>query len=264
MNIMSEKIINFPPETPEQRLIWEVVFLTVIIVATAFFGQLAALDVIYTIILTIIFSVNIVIRFLTINQKGDWIFFVFGVIAGGGNDLMSMMREVYNYTSVTIIPFLDGLLPLWSIVFWGQVFLIFRKMFNLEWFKGENFQKNGRFLKGWIDYELIVDIILIVILRIIIYSTYNLEMWIPALLYAIFISGRLLIFRPKKNQLLIIAVLPYAFIFEGLMVIFGLYVYVNPIILGMPLWLLLWWIFLVPIVLKEIFDRIEYVLKKRS
>ena len=263
MNIMSEKLINFPPETPEQRLIWEVVFLTVIIVATAFFGQLAALDVIYTIILTIIFSVNIVIRFLTINQKGDWIFFVFGVIAGGGNDLMSMMREVYNYTSVTIIPFLDGLLPLWSIVFWGQVFLIFRKMFNLQWFKSEDFKKDGRFLKGWIDYELIVDIILIVILRIIIYSTYHLEMWIPALFYAIFVSARLVIFRPKKNQLLIIAVLPYAFIFEGLMVIFGLYVYINPIILGMPLWLLLWWIFLVPIVLKEIFDRIEFILKEK-
>jgi len=186
------------------------------------------------------------------------------VIAGGGNDLMSMMREVYNYTSVTIIPFLNGLLPLWSIVFWGQVFLIFRKMFNIEWFKGEDFQKDGKLLKGWVDYELIIDLILIVILRIIIYSTYNLDMWIPAFLYAIFIIARLLIFQPKKNQLLIIAVLPYAFIFEGLMVIFGLYVYINPIILGMPLWLILWWIFLVPIVLKEIFDRIEYILKERS
>ncbi len=89
-------------------------------------------------------------------------------------------------------------------------------------------------------------------------------MWIPALLYASFIGIRWLIFRPKKNQLLLIAVLPYAFIFEGLMVTFGLYVYINPIILGMPLWLLLWWIFLVPIVLKELFDRIEYILKERS
>ena len=261
---MAEKLIMYPPETPEQRIIWEVVFLTVIIAATAIFGQLAAIDVIYTVILTFIFSVNIIVRFLLINQKGDWIFFVFGVIAGGGNDLMSMMREVYNYTSVTIIPFLNGLLPLWSIVFWGQVFLIFRKMFNIEWFKGEDFRKEGKFLKGWVDYALILDLILIVILRIIIYSTYNLDMWIPALLYAIFIIARLLIFHPKKNQLLIIAALPYAFIFEGLMVIFGLYVYINPIILGMPLWLILWWIFLVPIVLKEIFDRIEYLLKERN
>jgi len=261
---MAAKLIKYPPETPEQRLIWEVVFLTVIIIATAIFGQLAAIDVIYTVILTIIFSVNILVRFLLINQKGDWIFFVFGVIAGGGNDLMSMMREVYNYTSVTILPFLNGLLPLWSIVFWGQVFLIFRKMFNIEWFKGEDFQKDGKFLKGWVDYELIIDLILIVILRIIIYSTYNLDMWIPALFYAIFIMARLFIFRPKKNQLLIIAVLPYAFIFEGLMVIFGLYIYINPMILGMPLWLILWWIFLVPIVLKELFDRIEYILKERS
>jgi hypothetical protein len=32
----------------------------------------------------------------------------------------------------------------------------------------------------------------------------------------------------------------------------------------MPLWLFLWWIFLVPIVLKEIFDRMEYFIENRD
>ena len=254
---MSDKLIKFPPETPEQRLICESWFLLIMIIVVAIFGRSSAINVIYTIIISICFGINITIRFLLINEKGDWLFFTFGVIAGGGNDLMSMLNGVYEYTSITIIPFLNGLLPLWMILFWGQIFLLFRKIFNIKWFKGEEFNKDCR----WIDKKLIFDIILLIILRIVIYHTSFLDFWIPALIYAIGIGIRFLIFPPKKNEVLIICVLPYAFLFEGLMVLFGLYIYYNPIFLGMPLWLLLWWVLLVPIVLKEFFDRFEYLLK---
>lgn len=259
---MTKKLIRFPPEIPEQRVVAEAWFIIIMTIAVAIFGGAAAHNMIYTIILTIIFCINILIRFVVANEKGDWMFFLFGVIGGGGNDLMSMINGVYNYTSITIMPFLNGLLPLWMIFFWGQIILLFRKVFNLEWFKGKEFQKDGELLNGWIDKQLIFDIVVLIVLRTIIYNTYQLDFWIPALFYSIGIGIRFLIFPPKRNQLLIFAILPYAFCFEGLMVVFGLYVYYNPVFLGMPIWLFLWWIFLVPIFVKEIFERMEYLLKK--
>ena len=278
---MTKSLIKYPPETPEQRLIWEVWFLFIMIIVVGIFGQDAALDVTFTIIISILFGINIIIRFLTINEKGDWIFFLLGVIGGGGNDLLSMINGVYNYTSITIIPILTGLMPLWMIIFWGQVFLLFRKIFNLSWCKGEEFQKGkglfqnkivksqgelgeiGNFIRNWIDKKLMFDICLIFILRSIIYNTYMLDFWIPALFYAIGVGVRFLVFPPKRNEIMIVIILPYAFIFEALMVVAGLYVYFNPLpIVLIPLWLCIWWIFLVPIFLKEIFDRVEYSLKE--
>jgi len=203
------------------------------------------------------------LRFFLINEKGDWLFFLLGVLAGGGNDLMSMINGVYSYTSITVLPFLNGLLPVWMILFWGQVFLIFRKTFAIKLFQGPEFQKNGPFLRGWLNLQLIIDLIILVCLRIVIYSTYQ-DLWLPWIIYSIIIGARFLLFLPQKNELFIIAILPYAFLFEGLMVSFGLYVYINPIFLGLPLWLFLWWIFLVPILLKQVFDRIEYYFKNKG
>lgn len=255
-------VVGFPPTTPEQCLIWEIIFLLPIVITVGLVGFLAKIDVTYTWLLSLVFGVTLLIRFVTINEKGDWLFFLLGVLTGGGNDLMSMINGVYSYTSITILPFLNGLMPLWMILFWGQVFLIFRKIFHLQWFKGEDFQKDGFLLKGWVNTQLIVDLIILICLRIVIYNTY-MDPWLPAAIYAGAILIRFAIFHPKKNELLIIAILPYAFIFEGLMVKFGLYVYWHDHLLGMPLWLLLWWIFLVPIVLKEVFDRMEYFLKNK-
>ncbi|MHA1379806.1 MAG: hypothetical protein ACTSRG_15655 [Candidatus Helarchaeota archaeon] len=259
-----KNITKCPPQTPIQRLFWEIIFLIPIIITVSILGYAARVDVIYTEILSLVFGINLIIRFLIVNEKGDWIFFLFGVIAGGGNDLMSMMNNVYNYTSKTIFPFLTGLMPFWMILFWGQVFLLFRKIFYINILKGEDFQQNGKFLKGWIDKKLIFDICVIICLRFVIYQIYMLDFWIPALIYGCIICFRFAIFHPKENELRIMGILPYAFTFEGLMVLFGLYIYINPILAGLPLWLLLWWIFLVPIVLKEIFDRIEYYLHRNK
>jgi hypothetical protein len=256
----SQKIFGYPPQTPEQRLFWEVLFLFVIIITVGLFGHLASTDVIYTIIISAIFGISLALRFFLINEKGDWLFFLLGILAGGGNDLMSMIRGVYSYTSITILPCLP--LPFWMILFWGQVFLIFRKVFKIKWLQGAEFQKNGPLLKGWLNVQLIVDLIILVCLRIIIYSTY-MNLWLPGIIYGAIIGVRVIAFPPKKNELLIIAILPYAFIFEGIMVSIGLYVYINPIFLGLPIWLFLWWIFLVPILLKEVFDRMEYYFKNK-
>jgi hypothetical protein len=248
--------------TPARRLGSEIIFLLSIIIAVGIFGHLAASDVSFTIILTLIFTINIIIRFLLINKKGDWIFFLLGILAGGGNDLVSQVNGIYQYTSITVFPFLQGLMPVWMIAFWGQVFLLFRKVFNVAWFKGKGFAKDGRFVQGWLSIRLLADIIVLVILRITIYRTF-MEPVLPAAIYGGVIIARLLIFRPRKNEWLIMAILPYAFMFEGLMVTFGLYLYYNPVFLGLPAWLLLWWVFLVPLMLKQVFDMIEYVIAKK-
>ncbi len=261
---MTEQLIKFPPETPEQRLIAEVFFMIPVTIAVCIFGALSATNVIYTIILSLVFVITLAFRFITVNQKGDWMFFLFGVIGGGGNDLMSMINGVYNYTSITIVPALTGLLPLWMIFFWGQIILLFRKVFNLEWFAGEEFKKDGELLNGWVDKKLIFDVMLLVSLRTVIYNTYYMDFWIPALCYTIGIGIRFAIFHPKKNEILIMIILPYAFLFEAVMVVAGLYIYYNPVpIFLIPLWLILWWIFLVPIFCKEIFERMEYILKEK-
>lgn len=238
---------------------WEIVFLLIITVTIGFLGRPAAEDVLYTKIITVVFLLNLALRFALVNQKGDWLFFLLGVVAGGGNDLMSMINGVYSYTSIDFVPFLTDLLPLWMILFWGQVFLIFRKVFNLDWFKGEAFAAEGRFLRGWLDTRLAVDLIILVLLRLIIYNTYALDPWIPATFYAAVIGIRFTVFPLKKNELALVAILPYAFVLEGLLVTFGLYLYINPVFLGMPLWLFLWWIFLIPTILKAVFDRVEYI-----
>lgn len=71
---------------------------------------------------------------------------------------------------------------------------------------------------------------------------------------------RFLSFPPKKNELIIIIFLPIAYFFEDLMIFFGVYVYYNPIFPRIPLWLMICWIRLVSIVLKEIFDRFEFII----
>jgi len=255
-----KELFPYPPQTAAQRLLWEIAFLLIITVAIGFLGRPAAEDVLYTKILTAVFLLNLALRFALVNQKGDWLFYLLGVVAGGGNDLMSMIKGVYSYTSIDFIPFLTDLLPLWMILFWGQVFLLFRKVFNLSWFRGKAFTRDGRFLHGWLDGRLIIDLLILVALRLIIYNTYALEPWIAAAFYATIIGIRFAVFPLQKNELALIAILPYAFMFEGLLITFGLYVYIHPIFLGMPLWLFLWWIFLVPTILKAVFDRLEYVL----
>jgi hypothetical protein len=262
INDSKENLFAFPPATPEQRLFWEIIFLFPFIAAIAAFGYLSQGSVLYTWIISIVFLINLGLRFWFVNEKGDWAFFLLGVALGGGNDLLSMLNGVYSYTSITILPFLNSLLPFFQILFWGQAFLLFRKVYHVKIFKGEGFQKDGPLLKGWIDYRLIADIIIFVVLRVIIYNTFSMDAWVPAALYALVITIRLCIFRPRRNELFIIAILPYAFIFEGLMVSFGLYVYINPVFLGMPGWLLLWWVFLVPLLLKEVFDRLDYIVDK--
>ena len=254
---------HFETSDPGRRVALEVMFMLPAIVAVGFFGRAAASDVIYTPILTIVFTVTIIIRFLLVNEKGDWIFFVIGIVGGGGNDMLSMINGVYNYTSMTVLPFLSGLMPCWMIAFWGQVFLLFRKLFNHPWFKGPGFKKDKELLRGWLSKKLLVDVILLVVLRIAIYRTY-LDPILPWLIYGGIVLARFLVFRPQKHELRIIGILPYAFAFEGLMVAFGLYVYYNPVFLGLPVWMFIWWTFLVPIVVKQLFDMAEFVLGRKS
>jgi len=76
---------------------------------------------------------------------------------------------------------------------------------------------------------------------------------------------RLLVIPPKKHEwLLILAVMLLGPPFEAALIGFGLYVYFDPVLGGMPAWLLIYWIFAMPILLKGIFDRIEWGLARKQ
>ncbi len=76
-------------------------------------------------LMTIIIAILILARFLVLNRKGDWIFFLLGVILGGGNDILSMYKGVYHYLPPTNLPVP---IPLWMVFFWGEIFVFFRKL----------------------------------------------------------------------------------------------------------------------------------------
>ncbi|HUT55899.1 MAG TPA: DUF2878 family protein [bacterium] len=193
----------------------------------------------------------IALRFLTLNRRGDWIFFLLGVVLGGGNDVLSMYKGVYHYNAATVLPVP---IPLWMVVFWGQVFVSFRKLMRFGPFKGPDEQS-----LPLIDAPLALDIVIAVIYRMIIYRTASTP-WLPDALFAAILIIRLLVLPPRLHERrLMLAMIVIGPLYEMLLIGCGLYVYQTGVILGMPLWLIVYWVFIIR-ALKAIFDRVENVL----
>jgi hypothetical protein len=191
----------------------------------------------------------IALRFLLLNRRGDWIFFVLGVVLGGGNDLLSMYKGVYHYNAETVLPVP---IPLWMVVFWGQVFVSFRKLMRFGPFKGS---EQARL--PVIDAPLALDIAIAVIYRMIIYRTASTP-WLPDALFAAILIVRLLVLPPQLHERkLMLAMLVIGPLYEILLIGSRLYVYQTGVLLGMPLWLIVYWVFIIR-ALKAIFDRIEH------
>jgi hypothetical protein len=187
------------------------------------------------------------LRFLVLNRRGDWIFFLLGVVLGGGNDLFSMYKHVYHYTAPTILPVP---IPLWMVVFWGQVFVSFRKLMRFGPFLGP------RRRLPLIDAPLALDILIAVIYRMIIYRTASTP-WLPDALFAAILVVRVLVLPPEPHERrLMLAMLIIGPLYEMLLIGCGLYVYQTGVLLGMPLWLVVYWVFIIR-ALKAVFDRIE-------
>lgn len=234
--------------TSIKQVLLEFLFLCTAAAFVAFFAQ-------NTPLMSALVGANIIARFILIRRKHDWVFFLTGFVFGGGNDLISMITRVYRYTPDALLP-----IPFWMLVLWGQIFLAFRQLFQLPVFQGPPFRGNP-----WRpDFRLITDVATFIALRIIIYNFVRHEP-IPTIAFAAVVLVRLVIIPPKKRDwLLILTVVVLGLGYEAALIAFGLYIYDDPVFLGMPAWLMIYWLFMIPIFAKGIFDRIETTLSARD
>ena len=191
----------------------------------------------------------IILRFILFNRKGDYIFFLIGIVLGGGNDLISMYKHVYAYLpkDFSTLP-----LPLWMIFFWGEIFIFFRKLMRFGPFLGTKLEINNL-----IDLPLLFDFVVLITYRIIIYH-FAARYWVPDALYASILVLRLVAWPPLRNERrLMLAMLILGPAYEIGLIKSGLYVYQTPVFFGMPLWLIIYWVFVVRF-LKAIFNHVEF------
>ena len=190
-------------------------------------------------------------RFLLLNRRGDWVFFLIGLVVGGGNDLLSMYKGVYAYAAPTALPVP---IPLWMVIFWGQIFLSFRKLMRYGQFLGPDLKP------PLIDLPLALDLVVVVAYRMIIYRTASVP-WLPDALFAAILIVRLLVAPPTDNERrIMVAMLIIGPVYEIILIAAGLYKYQTGVLFGMPLWLIVYWVFVVRL-LKAVFDRVEHFLK---
>jgi len=239
-----------PESTTMKQVVLEFVFLWIAAGFVAFFGE-------NTPLMSVLIGATIIVRFLVIRRRHDWVFFLLGFLLGGGNDYLSMARDVYRYTPTTFLPVP---IPFWMLVFWGQIFVAFRQLFRLPVFAGEPLEG-----KAWRpDLRLIADVSVFVILRVLIYMFVRQEP-IPTIVFASVVLLRFIVVPPKKNEWLLVAVtVVLGLSYEAALIAFGLYVYYDPVFLGMPAWLMIYWAFMIPLFMKGIFDRIETSLARRD
>lgn len=245
---MTESKSSIPETTTLRRLGLEMYFLGISLLAMSAYVQ-------NTPVMTVLIVGNIALRFILIGRRWDWAFLLVGVIGGGGNDLMSMLKGVYYYTPKDVLP-----IPIWMLLLWGHIFVSFRQLFRMPFFTGPILEG-----KPWkLDKRLIADIIVLVLFRVIIYNFVHREP-IPAYGFAGVLLARLILVPPKIHEWkLIIAVMILGPAYEAVCIHFGLYVYYNPVFLGMPAWLLIYWVFIVPLFMGGIFERMEYTFVKRT
>ncbi|UCD85179.1 MAG: DUF2878 family protein [Deltaproteobacteria bacterium] len=246
-----EEVINRPEPGAYQTTLGELLREAAVLIITALAICLFSQN---TKIMSIVFAAIVIFRFVFFNRRGDVIFFLMGVILGGGNDLMSMWRGVYYYTPATILPVP---IPVWMLLFWGEIFVFFRKLIRYGPFLRPETPR-----KRLLDLPLALDIILFAVYRIIIYR-YASVPWLPDALYAGILVARLLLLPPKTDERkLMITILLLGPVYEIALIRCGLYVYQNGFIWGLPLWLIIWWVFIIR-VFKAIIDRIEHSVATR-
>ena len=190
-------------------------------------------------------------RFAVIGARDDLRFFVLGVVLGGGNDLLSMIRGVYAYDVPH--PGVPWPMPLWMFLFWGQVFLVMRTVFAQPWLRGPRATR-----PLWPPgAALVIDLVAVVVIRVVVYSTYHDPLLPGLILCAILVLTYLLHGITASDAKVMGVTLVAGPLVEWILISADVYDYLNPFVVGMPAWLLVWWLFATPL-LKRIFDRMDF------
>ncbi len=190
-------------------------------------------------------------RVLLIGQTGDGWCFLVGLLAGGGNDILSMVKGVYRYLPDHVWKEkLDLPSPPWMVVFWGWVFTAFRHLFLLPLFRPP---------RGWRPgaKRFALDLATAIALRLVIYNTVRQEP-LPTLGFAAVLGLRLMLLPPRPHEWRLMAVvIAIGPAFEAILIQCGLYEYDDPVFWGMPVWLLMYWSFALPLLMKGVFHWME-------
>jgi hypothetical protein len=114
------------------------------------------------------------------------------------------------------------------------------------------------------DARLIADVSVFIVLRMLVYLLVRNEPLVT-ILFGVVVAVRLAVIPPDRSGWLLIALVTVMGVaYEALLIAFGLYIYYDPVFLGMPGWLLIYWVFMIPVFMKGIFDRIESTLAMRE
>jgi hypothetical protein len=201
-----------------------------------------------TTLMTIFIAGLLVIRFFFMYRRGDVFVFVTGIILGGGSDILSVWHGVYRYAPPTLLPWS---IPGWMVVFWGEAFLFFRRLM-----RSSPFLATHETRREGLDLPLALDLLLLVPLKRMVYR-YAAAPWVPDTVFAVVLLLRYLLVPPQGHERrLLLTILVLGPLYEIALISAGLYRYQHGIILGMPVWLIIYWIYIFR-VLKALLDRFE-------
>ena len=203
--------------------------------------------------MTIVIPCLIAARFSFLYRRGDVVVFLLGVVLGGGNDIISMWKGVYFYTPPTWLPVP---IPVWMVLFWGEAFLFFRRLMR---FPGCVADESLRFP---VDLPLVLDLAMLIPLKMALYRTASIP-WVPDAVFAAALLIRYLVAPPLPHERrFLLTILVLGPLYEMVLVGSGLYVYQHPFLLGIPLWLIVYWIYILRI-LKGVVDRLEFLFQRK-
>ena len=194
----------------------------------------------------------LVLRLVFLPRARDTWVLMAGVLLGGGSDIITVSRGIYSYTATDFLP-LD--IPGWMVLTWGHIFLFMRSFCALAPLR-TRLPSSGRFKGGRV---LMLDLATAVALK----TSFLLFAGNPgraAVAGGLVIMVRYGLVRPVAGELaLIFTAITIGPWVEGRLIASGLYDYREGVLFGVPLWLVLWWMFVVPAL-----SRIALHLDERS
>lgn len=185
----------------------------------------------------------VILRLVLVPRRRDLWVLAAGIVLGGGSDLLTVTRGVYAYAARDFLPWA---IPGWMFVFWGHVFLFTRSVGSLPAFR-TRLPDVGPFRGGRL---LVLDLVTVAALKTCFYA-FTSSPTRAALAGAVVIAIRYALAFPTKGELGLatVAVLVGPWV-EGRLIGTGLYGYRQGVFFGVPIWLVEWWFFAVPFLLR--------------
>jgi hypothetical protein len=112
-----------------------------------------------------------------------------------------------------------------------------------------------------VDLPLVADLLMLIPLKMALYRTASIP-WQPDAIFAAALLLRYLVAPPRTHERgVLLTILILGPLYEIALVASGLYVYQNGILFGIPLWLIVYWLYIFR-VLKAVIDRLDIALAR--